>query len=182
MSDRPGIPLTPALIELDAPEFKEIASWRFSDTFVSRLLTHDIPQRAVFGNGLIWGYRDPGGLLVGFGTIDVCDDYKSYTNGQMHTYIPLLGVNETMQGKGFGHSIVKHLIAEAAFARQRAAGCHEVLFLDVYTENGRAISLYEKCGFRSITTEPIPDPDESGRPYIVMAKRVAISFTLRPID
>ena len=174
--------VTPSLIELDAPEFKEISSWRFADDYVGRLLSSDIPQRAVYGNGLIFGYRDPGGLLVGFGTIDVCDDYRSYADGQMHTYIPLLAVNETMQGKGFGRSILHHLIAEAALARQRAGNCHEVLFLDVYVDNGKAISLYEKCGFRRITTEPIQDPDENGRFYVVMAKRIAISFTLRQID
>jgi GNAT superfamily N-acetyltransferase len=176
MRDRTSIPLTPALAELDAAVFKEICEWPFADPFVGRLLRDDIPQRVQFSEGRIWVYRDPDSRLVGFGTIDVCGDYRDYTAGQPHPYIPLLAVNPTIKSLGYGTSIVRHLIGEAAFLARRPGGCHDVLFLDVYTANVKAIQLYEKCGFENVTVEPIPDPLEDGSPYIIMAKRVSIAL------
>ncbi len=52
-------------------------------------------------------------------------------------------------------------------------GGHDFLFLDVYEDNRRAIELYKKCGFEIIENKPIPDPDENGRPYLIMAMRVS---------
>jgi ribosomal protein S18 acetylase RimI-like enzyme len=178
MSDRPLIPLAPVPIELDAAEFKEICGWPFADLYVGRLLRDDTPQRMQFGNGRTWVYRDPDNRLVGFGTIDVSDDCRDYTAGQLHPYIPLLAVNPTTQRCGHGTSIVRHLIGEAAILWRLQGDCHDVLFLDVYTVNVGAISLYQTCGFETITSEPILDPLEDDKPYIIMAKRVSIAPTL----
>jgi ribosomal protein S18 acetylase RimI-like enzyme len=178
MPDHPLVPLAPVSIELNAPEFKEICGWTFVDLYIGRLLRDDIPQRMHFGNGRTWVYRDPENRLVGFGTIDVCDDYRDYTAGQPHPYIPLLAVNPTAQGCGHGTSIVRHLIGEAAILWRLQRDCHDVLFLDVYTVNVRAISLYKTCGFETVTTEPIADPLEDDKPYIIMARRVSIAPAL----
>ena len=78
------IPLTPISIRHTGEEFAAIAGWPFADPFVARLLTNDIPQRVQFGNCRIWIYRDPESRLVGFGTLDICDDYREYTNGKAH--------------------------------------------------------------------------------------------------
>jgi ribosomal protein S18 acetylase RimI-like enzyme len=138
------------------------------------MLGIDIPERVVLSDKCrIWVYRDPHGELVGFGTLDVCEEYRDFIEGHPHPYIPLLAVNPTMEGRGYGKSIVRHLIGEAALLTGGSAGCHDVLFLDVYTSNDRAIGLYEKCGFAKVSDEPRPDPNEDNRPYLIMARRVS---------
>lgn len=92
--------------------------------------------------------------------------------GRFHPYIPLLAVNPTIKSLGYGTSIVRHLIDEAALLASQGV-CHDVLFLDVYTTSGKAIQVYTACGFVCVTPEPIPDPQEGGKTYIVMAKRVS---------
>src|SRR5262249_8241133 len=120
-------------------------------------------------------YRDPEGRLVGFATLDVCDDYRTYTGGHVHPYIPLLAVNPTIKSLGYGTTIVRHLIDEAALLACRPAGCHDVLFLDVYTTSVKAVEVYIACGFEQVRPEPIQDPQEGGKPYIVMTRRVSIA-------
>jgi ribosomal protein S18 acetylase RimI-like enzyme len=104
----------------------------------------------------------------------VCEECRDFTGGIPHPYIPLLATNPTTQGKGYGTSIVRHLIDEAALLVLRV-GCHDVLFLDVYTTSHAAIRVYGKCGFETVTSEPISDPDEDDQTYIIMGKRVSIS-------
>lgn len=175
MSGKPAIPLTPIPIQLNHPIFHEICRWPFADSFVSRLLLDDIPQRVKFGKGRIWAYLDPSRSVVGFGTIDVCSDYGDLTNNKPHPHIPLLAVNPSHQGHGYGKSIVWHLIGEAALlASQPGSACHDVLFLEAYTSSERAISLYEKCGFVKLRDEPYFDQVEQ-KSYFVMMKRVAIA-------
>jgi len=175
MSDRSPVPLTPAAIPLGSAEFEAISRWPFVDPFVSRLLRYDIPQRVQFGNCRIWTYREPSGQIVGFGTLDVCNDYGAFTAGRFHLYIPLLAVNPTIKSLGYGTTIIRHLTDEAALLASRPGGCHDVLFLDVYTTSGKAIDLYKAAGFEQITPEPIPDLQEMGKLYLVMAKRVALA-------
>jgi GNAT superfamily N-acetyltransferase len=176
MAHGPPIPLTAVLIGLDSDEFQAISSWPFADPFVNRLLQEDIPQRVQFGICRIWTYRDPDGSLVGFGTLDLCDECGDYTGGKLHPYIPLLAINPTIKSRGYGTSIVGHLIDEAALLAMRGI-CHDVLFLDVYTTSERAIRLYTENGFVTVSPEPIPDPQEGGKTYIVMARRISISST-----
>jgi ribosomal protein S18 acetylase RimI-like enzyme len=175
MSDRTPIPLMPILIELDSPEFKEICLWQFDDDDVGRRLQDDIPWRVKRGTCRLWAYRDPDGQLVGFGTIDVCDDYRDFVGNRRHPYIPLLAVNKPMEGRGHGKWIVRHLIGEAAILATAPDGCHDVLFLDVYNDNMRAISLYEKCGFIKAHSEPRLHQEEGNRPYIIMEMRVSLA-------
>ncbi len=171
MPDRRPIPLEAIPIRPDGPEFREILGWPFEDRFVHRLLAGDIPRRTFFGQGRSWAYREPGGPLAGFGSLDVCDEYGAFSGGRPHLYLPLLAVNPSIQGRGYGTAILQHLIAGAAtLARDR--DCHEFLYLDVYTTSPRAIALYRKLGFIELTDSPIPDPLEGGKTYLIMAKRV----------
>jgi len=174
MAHGPPIPLTAVLIGLESNEFQAISGWPFADPFVKRLLQEDIPQRVQFGNCSIWTYRDPNGSLVGFGTLDVCGECGEFTGGNLHPYIPLLAINPTIKSRGYGTSIVHHLIDEAALLALSGL-CHDVLFLDVYTTNEKAIRVYTGCGFATVSPEPIPDSQEGGKTYIVMAKRVSIA-------
>ena len=174
MAERIPIPLTPTPIALDHPDFQAISGWPYADPFVSRILRDDIPQRIRFGNSRIWTYRDPEGRLVGFGTLDVSDDFAELTDGEPHPYIPLLAVNPTIKSLGYGTTIVRHLIAEAVLMASRGTCC-DLLILDVYTTGVKAIEVYTDCGFVRVTNEPIPDLQESGKPYIVMGKRVSVA-------
>lgn len=128
-----------------------------------------------FNHCRIWVYRDPDGRLVGFGTLDVCDDYAGFTAGQAHPYIPLLAVNPTIKSLGYGTAIVRHLADEAALLAAGPGGCHDVLFLDVYTTSEKAIAVYRAAGFVTMTAEPIPDASVGGKLYLVMAKRLTIA-------
>jgi ribosomal protein S18 acetylase RimI-like enzyme len=129
----------------------------------------------MFGFGVMWVYHDPYGNRVGFGTLDVGKDYSQFTNGKVHCYIPLLAVHPAFQKRGHGSSIVDHLTAEAVLIAASPAGISDILFLDVYTANQGAISLYEKCGFLIMNpATPIPDPQENNETYFIMAKRVAL--------
>jgi GNAT superfamily N-acetyltransferase len=174
MAQSPPIPLTAVLIGLDSDEFLAISDWPFADPFVKRLLQEDIPQRVQFGSCNIWTYRDPDGSLVGFGTLDVCGECRDFTDGKDHPYIPLLAKNPTIKSRGYGTSIVRHLIDEAALLAC-SGQCHDVLFLDVYTTSVKAIDVYKECGFVIVSPEPISDPQEDGKTYIVMAKRISIA-------
>jgi ribosomal protein S18 acetylase RimI-like enzyme len=174
MAEFPLIPLTPTLIEIDSDEFNAICGWPFSDRFVGRVLRDDIPQRLRLNIGWIWIYRDRAGRLVGFGSLTICDDYSIYNDGHHHPYIPILAVNPTLVGCGYGTAILRHLVSHAALLTCNKYRESDVLFLDVYVSNVNAIRLYEKCGFVKIAHDPRYDPDEENY-YIIMAKRVSIS-------
>jgi len=169
----PAISLIASRVDLGGDDFKLIVNWPYNDSFVARVLKSDIPQRVKFGNGRIWLFKDPMGQPVGFGTFDVCEDYGHHTHGKPHPYIPLLAVNPTIKSLGYGTSIVEYLVAEAALTVKELRSCSDVLFLDVYTNNTRAIALYTRTGFQQLEG-PINDPDE-GAQYIIMGRRVSVA-------
>lgn len=167
MSTPQPIPLTPVLITPSNPEYKALVDWPFSEQSfyegqVKRLLQNDIPQRLVYGFGSVWVYRDPDAHTVGFGTLVVCHDYKRLAGGKLHSYIPLLAVHPDCKKRGHGQSIVQHLIAQAVLLSLYWEDLSDLLFLDVYTANEPAISLYAKCGFQTVHG-PIPDPRREQR-------------------
>ena len=175
MSDnRQPIRLTARTIQINSPEFATIARWPFTDGFVQRLLRDDIPIRTLFGNCRVFLYQDPNGQPVGFGTLDVCADYSSMVDDAVHPYIPLLGVNPTIKSLGYGTSIVRHLISEAAIL-SHSSNCADFLFLDVYTTSTKAKALYERAEFRYMAGEFLDDVEN--KPYIVMARRVSKAAT-----
>jgi GNAT superfamily N-acetyltransferase len=169
MSDRPVPSLTAIPIKHDSSEFAEVRDWPFADPYIGRMLREDIPRRVTLWDCRIWIYRDPEDQAVGFGTIDVCDDYCDFTNNRLHPYIPLLAVEPSMGGRGYGARIVRHLIDRAGVIAWET-GCHNILYLDVYAENDRTIKLYEKSGFMKTGDEPRLDPKEGNKAYIIMFK------------
>ena len=184
MSTQQIIPLTPIRTWPGKAEYVEILGWPFPEHpfflgQIKRLLQIDIPLRIMSSYCMAWAYRHPNGNTAGFGSIAVCKDYQQFTDGKLHTYIPLLAVNPApdFARRGHGHSIVQHLIAEAVLIAQSARDfLSDILFLDVYVANQPAISLYDKCSFIALnSTNPILDPQENNEPYIVMAKKVTVS-------
>jgi ribosomal protein S18 acetylase RimI-like enzyme len=175
------IPLKAIRTAPNEPEYQALLAWPFAaqpfyEGQVLRLLQNDIPHRVMYSFGLVWVYRDPAGNTVGFGTLDVCKDYEHFTGGKYHSYIPLLAVNPAFQKRGHGRSILEHLIAEAGLIAQSPADFSDLLFLDVYTANQRAISLYDKCGFVTLNPNaPIPDAQENNETYVIMARSVAVA-------
>jgi GNAT superfamily N-acetyltransferase len=177
MIERSPIPLSAVPIRLDSPEFGIVSSWPYADPFVSRMLQTDIPERFLSGDCQIWVYRDPDGQLVGFGVLDIEEYYKAYTSAKPHPYIVLLAVNPSIKSLGYGTVIVRHLIAEAAVLASDPIRCCSRLFLDVYVNNVKGMTLYAACGFVPVEDEPIPDPLEGGKLYSVMSRLVAVEPT-----
>lgn len=172
MAERAPIPLTPVLINLESPDLAVISSWPYPDAFVGRLLGFDIPRRMEFGDCQLWGYRDPGGEMVGFGALAVSADCAGYADAEVHPYIPLLAVNPTIKSLGYGTTIVLHLIQQAVALPPSSGGPHSHLFLDVYTTSEKAIAVDAACGFETVSDEPIPDLQAEGKLYIIMAKKL----------
>ena len=182
MSSEPLVsaPLTPRLLSLR--EVEEIAAtWEYDPQpfyvgQVQRSLDFDIPLLMKQGICAVWGYYDPGvgqqDQPVGFGAIHLSTLYSDLTDRKPHFYIPLLSVRPKVESKGYGSSIVNHLVQEAERARSiRSNHTSDLLFLDVYGENDRAIRCYLANGFEIINEEaPLHDEVESGAPYFVMAK------------
>jgi ribosomal protein S18 acetylase RimI-like enzyme len=181
MATQDRTPLTPIPTVPGRDEFQAILEWPFAqqpfyEEQVKRLLEIDIPQRVIYSSGRIWVYREPNGVVVGFGTLDLCKEYESLTDGKLHSYIPLLAVHPEFKGRGHGSSIVEHLIAEAVLISQSSCDFSDRLFLDVFCANQTAISLYLKRGFEVLNEDsPIPDPQENNEPYFIMAKNVAVA-------
>lgn len=181
MSGLTPIRLVPSLVSLDSEEFDQICRWPFVDenAYVIRLLRNDVRQYVQNYGGRIWVYREPGGMLAGFGTLTFSDVCSKLNGGRRHVYIPLLGVNPTTKSLGYGTSILRHLVEEAALLCLDTGGYFDVLFLDVYASNVKAIALYERCGFQNLTDEPLRDTEENDRPYIIMARRISTATTDR---
>jgi len=100
---------------------------------------------------------------------------QQFTGAKDHCYIPLLAVNPNFQKRGHGLTIVDFLVAEAAGIAQKNSNVSNLLFLDVYTANQAAVSLYDKSGFDTLNRDaPLADPQESNETYVIMAKKLAI--------
>jgi ribosomal protein S18 acetylase RimI-like enzyme len=181
MAPSQPIPLNAVRTAPGQPEYQSLLAWPFAaqpfyEGQVLRLLQNDIPHRVMYGVGLVWVYRNPAGETIGFGALDVCKEYEQFTGGKYHTYIPLLAVHPAFQKRGHGRSIVEHLITEAVWIAQSPGDFSDLLFLDVYTANQGAISLYNKCGFVALNSSaPIPDPQENNEAYILMARSLAVA-------
>jgi ribosomal protein S18 acetylase RimI-like enzyme len=157
---------------------QQICSWPFEDSYIPRLLKTDIPQRMQRGKAGFWLYTDgsdPKKEVIGFGTIDVCLDYKYVTGNRYHPHIPLLACRPDMRGKGVGTSIVKHLIGEAVLrSAWPGLNCYPVVFLEVYTDNVGGIRTYQKTGFKNLSDDPTYDAEEK-KSYFVMARSLSIA-------
>ena len=66
------------------------------------------------------------------------EEMGSYRPSEPHWFLPLIGVDPFLQGKGFGSALLKH----ALIACDRD---HKLAYLD--SSNPRNVSLYERHGF-----------------------------------
>ena len=123
-----------------------------------------------YNNCRLWTYRNPDNNTIGFGTLEVSNYYSEHTAGLPHLYIPLLALRPNVGRYGYGTSIVKHLIHEAAKIMTGVPVCDALLFLDVYMDSSDAIRLYNKCGFVRLIDTPMFDDQVEGKPYYIMTK------------
>src|SRR5260370_9513401 len=92
--------ISPGAVGIQSSEYNAVCSWPFADSYVTRLLASDLPQRTAFGPGRVWVYCDPSNEIVGFGSMDICQEFHYLTGGKFHAYIPLLAVHPDKQGLG----------------------------------------------------------------------------------
>lgn len=172
------IPLTPILTAPGQSEYTGLLNWPFPsapfyESQILRLLQQDIPHRCLYGDCFVWVFRDPNGDDVAFGTLEHCTEYPELTDGQCHFYIPVLSVHPQHRFKGHGRTVVTYLV-EAAKQALRNWPSHGHIFLDVYSVNTNAISLYEKCGWAKLDeNQPRLDPDQNNEPFVVMSRALA---------
>ncbi len=167
----PVVPLIPVVEQV----IQQICCWPFEDSYIPRLFQTDIKQRVRRGRAGIWLYADVNKEIIGFGTIDVCWDYKYVTGDRPHPHIPLLAVRPDLRGKGIGTSIVSHLIGDAVLrAHWPGLNCYPAVFLEVYTDNVAGIRTYEKSGFEKLSDEPTYDPEEK-KHYFIMVRSLSIA-------
>jgi ribosomal protein S18 acetylase RimI-like enzyme len=127
------------------------------------------------GRAGIFLYTDVNREVIGFGTIDVCLDYKYLTGNRPHPHIPLIAVRPDLRGKGIGTLIVKHLIGEALLrASWPGLNCYQAVFLEVYTDNSAGIRTYQKNGFENLSDEPSYDTEEK-KNYFIMVRSLSIA-------
>lgn len=181
MSNPTHIQLHPCLIQPTAPIYRDILQWPVAP-FFTRIARDDIPTRFNYGSCHAYAYYDYNNpetyerIPVGFGSLDLCDDWGDFTDQKEHFYIPLLAKNPDIARKGYGSSILDHLIGQAAamilLHRNAGSDLHHSLLLDVYMSSEDAIKLYNRFGFTSLTPRPLQDADQNNDLFIVMAKRI----------
>ena len=162
------------------PDYAAIMGWPFPSApfYVSQvldLLRDDLPHRVLFSSHcFVWLYRDSAGTPVGFGCLDVCDEYLQYADGRSHCYVPVLAVHPEHKGNGYGKQIVEHLVSESVLFHESPHDLSDLLLLDVYQANTPAIGLYAKCGFDTLNVDnPMIDAKQNNEPFVVMARKLA---------
>ncbi|HJQ47921.1 MAG TPA: ribosomal protein S18-alanine N-acetyltransferase [Amycolatopsis sp.] len=91
---------------------------------------------------------DAGGFYLGAYTED--DELVGYAGlatvgrpGEFESSVHTIGVDENYQGQGIGTALLRALL-------ERADGLDAPVFLEVRTDNERAVGLYERHGFTRI--------------------------------
>lgn len=163
--------LRPTGIHRGHPAFAEACGYNYAQGFVARLLATDIPQLMAWKNCQFYVFHNSDDELVGFGTLHKSDQWSSLVGGKEHYYIPLLAVRKEHEGKKYGKFILNHLIETAALHVFLGKEMSDRLILDVYTDG--PVSMYEKAGFEHLIAQPQPDPEEGGRAYHIMGKRLS---------
>ena len=105
---------------------KECFSEPWSETSLKDELTNETARFYVI--------RDNENLLGYIGSNNICNE----------VYITNVAVSEFCRGKGYGKTLVNHLIKQSELEKAF------FITLEVRESNENAISLYEKCGFKLI--------------------------------
>src|SRR5207244_3529887 len=109
--------------------------------------------KALKGKTRIWAYATPDKRVVGFGSLGKTKWHLTEEDGKQPDpkakvrvqIIPALAVHEEFQGQGISYGIVRHLIQEAKLLMDQVS---PILGLYVHEQNGAAIHVYKKVGFR----------------------------------
>ncbi len=118
------------MTEDDTKEIADLEKMCFSEPWSETSLKDELTNETA----RFYVLRDNENLLGYIGANNICNE----------VYITNVAVNEKCRGKGYGQKLVSHLIkqceSEKAF----------FITLEVRKSNEKAISLYEKCGFKRI--------------------------------
>lgn len=116
--------------EIDIKEIAELEKECFSEPWSELSLKDELTNETA----RFYVLRDNEKLLGYIGANNICGE----------VYITNVAVNSACRGKGYGKKLVNHLLKQGKLEK--------ALFvtLEVRESNEKAISLYEKCGFRKI--------------------------------
>ena len=125
-----------------------------------RIFHHIILEGDTYVNDHTFTEWDARAMWLGSGvqTFVVCDDERVVGGYKLLPNMPGRGshvangsyiIDAEERGRGIGHLLVEHSIAEA-----RKAGYRAIQFNCVVSTNHGAIKLYEKYGFRTLATLP----------------------------
>jgi ribosomal protein S18 acetylase RimI-like enzyme len=78
----------------------------------------------------------------------VFEKMGSFHPGEPHWYLPLIGVDPSQQGRGYGSQLMKH-------ALERCDREKTIAYLE--SSNPRNLSLYIRCGFELVGTIQLAD-------------------------
>lgn len=81
-----------------------------------------------------------------------------YHPSEPHWYLPLIGVDPSQQGKGYGSALMQHALARCDYD-------HRLAYLE--STNPRNIPLYERYGFESLGTIEV----RSSPPIVPMLRK-----------
>ena len=118
------------MAESDIKEIAELEKECFSEPWSEDSLKDELTNETA----RFYVLRDNESLLGYIGANNICGE----------VYITNVAVNTNCRGKGYGKTLVNHLIKQSEFEK--------ALFvtLEVRASNENAIKLYEKCGFKKI--------------------------------
>ena len=124
------IPTISPMSEEDIKEIADLEKMCFSEPWSEQSLKDEL----VNDTARFYVLRDNETLLGYIGANNICNE----------VYITNVAVNEKSRGKGYGKTLVNHLV--------RQCDLENALFvtLEVRESNENAIKLYEKCGFKKV--------------------------------
>jgi ribosomal protein S18 acetylase RimI-like enzyme len=140
----------------DASNLAELASKTYTETFGHSLgpaeLRAELERtksaryfKSILGADTVLvveeGGRLAGYIQIGSVRIEILDGEPASVNDQA---INAIYVHSDFQGRGFGKALMS-----AALDHPRVREARNV-YIDVWAENKRALSLYRKCGFRPV--------------------------------
>lgn len=140
----------------DIPALAELAQKTYIDTFgrtmtqeelqdVLKTRSEDYFRSIISKYTILIAYEE--NKLIGFIQFGKVD-YESIKTTDKDIKLDKIYVDACFQGKGIGKQLM-----DAMFAHKRLVGVKNI-YLDVFTENKKAIKLYEKYGFKAIGKIP----------------------------
>ncbi len=118
------------MTENDVKEIAELEKECFSEPWSEKSLKEELTNETA----RFYVLRDNEKLLGYIGANNICNE----------VYITNVAVNNKCRGKGYGKTLVNHLIKQSELEKAF------FITLEVRKSNENAIALYEKCGFKKI--------------------------------